>query len=80
MYCITPQQREQDWDALWKEERRGHRNEIVRKSQKKRRAEAVTKGLCGQCCKGVPERGYKTCPECLKRAREQMRKKRDSSI
>ena len=61
-------------------ERRKHRNEIVRKSQRKRRAEAVGNGLCSQCCKGIPAPGRKNCPECLKRAREIARRKRISSI
>ena len=61
-------------------EHREHRNEIVRKSQKKRRAEAVRNGLCCQCCRGVPEVGRKSCPKCLKRAREAARRKRESSI
>ena len=61
-------------------EHREHRNEIVRRSQRKRRAEAVKNGLCGVCCREIPEPGRKTCTKCLERAREAARKKRKSSI
>lgn len=61
-------------------EHREHRNEIVRKSQRKRRAEAVANGLCNQCCREVPAPGRRSCPKCLQRAREAMRKKRVPSI
>ena len=37
-------------------------------------------GLCSQCCKGIPEKGRKTCPACLDKAREKMRRRRMSSI
>ena len=64
----------------YNETHREHRNEIVRRPQKKRRAEAVANGLCCQCCRGVPAPGRKSCPKCLERAREAARRKRESSI
>ena len=62
----------------WREYQRTHseqRKKIVRKSQKKRRAEAREKGLCIQCCIGIPAPGRKSCPKCLERARAYSRKK-----
>ncbi len=62
----------------WREYQRTHseqRKKIVRKSQKKRRAEAREKGLCIQCCIGIPAQGRKSCPKCLERARAYSRKK-----
>ena len=79
MYCIGTRPAEIDWDEF-RAERRERRNAIVRKSQRKRRAKAKKAGLCSQCCKGIPEKGRKSCPKCLARAREMMQRKRKSSI
>lgn len=76
---MTKKYREENKERFH-EAHREHRNEIVRRSQKKRRAEAVANGLCCQCCRGVPAPGRKSCPKCLERAREAARRKRESSI
>ena len=63
----------------WSEYQKAHkeqRNKIVRKSQRKRRAAAREKGMCIQCCIGIPAPGRKSCPKCLERAREYARMKR----
>lgn len=62
------------------EKKRKHRQEIVRKSQRRRREKARKTGICSQCCKGIPEKGRKTCPACLEKAREMMRRVRKSTI
>ena len=49
------------------EERKAHRREIVRESQKKRRMLAKENGLCGVCCKRPVKKGYKTCEMCILR-------------
>ena len=77
MYCAGIDQPEIDWEKL--NEYREHRNAIIRKCQNKRREMAKRKGLCGQCCIGKPEKGKKSCPKCLERAREYARKRRASS-
>lgn len=78
MYCAGAEPVGIDWSEL--EKRREHRKAIVRKSQRKRRAEAVANGLCCQCCRGVPAPGRKSCPKCLEQARDRMKRKRISSI
>ena len=84
MYCTGAEQVGIDWSEWLEcnelEKRREHRRAIVRKSQKRRRAKARKAGLCSQCCKGKPEKGRKTCPACLEKAREKMRRVRKSSI
>ena len=86
MYCVGAEPAGIDWSELEKrmekrmEKRREHRKAIVRKSQRKRRAEAVANGLCCQCCRGVPAPGRKSCPKCLEQARDRMKRKRISSI
>ncbi|MBO6298751.1 MAG: hypothetical protein J6N53_07880 [Lachnospiraceae bacterium] len=57
-------------NEIRREERREYRKAIIRKSQRKRRAEAREKGLCIQCCTGIPASGRK----CLEKAREHSRK------
>ena len=79
MYCTGAEPVGIDWSEL-DEKKQKHRREIVRKSQKRRRAKARKAGLCSQCCKGKPEKGRKTCPACLEKAREKMRRVRKSSI
>lgn len=79
MYCTGAEQVGIDWSEL-DEKKRKHRQEIVRKSQRRRRAKARKTGMCSQCCKGIPEKGRKTCPECLEKAREKMRRRRKSTI
>lgn len=69
-----------EYSRKYNAEHREHRKEIVRRSQKKRRAEAVANGLCCQCCRGVPAPGRKSCPKCLEQARDRMKRKRISSI
>lgn len=78
MYCTGAEPVGIDWSEL--EKKRKHRQEIVKKSQRRRRAKARKTGMCSQCCKGIPEKGRKTCPACLEKAREKMRRKRKSSI
>lgn len=78
MYCLGAESAEIDWSEL--EKRRENRKAIVRKSQRKRRAEAAANGLCCQCCRGVPAPGRKSCPKCLEQARDRMKRKRISSI
>lgn len=84
MYCAGAEPAGIDWSEWLEcselEERREHRKAIVRKSQRKRRAEAVANGLCCQCCRGVPAPGRKSCPRCLEQARDRMKRKRISSI
>lgn len=84
MYCVGAERAGIDWSEWLEcselEERREHRKAIVRKSQRRRRAKARKTGMCSQCCKGIPEKGRKTCPECLKKARERMRRIRKSTI
>lgn len=46
MYCLGAESAEIDWSEL--EKRRENRKAIVRKSQRKRRAEAAANGLCCQ--------------------------------
>ena len=62
---------------LWKyrEEHREHRNEIVRRSQKKRRDAARKNGMCIQCCVREPAPGRTSCALCLQRSREYARKR-----
>lgn len=79
MYCTGAEPVGIDWSEL-DEKKKQHRREIVRKSQRKRRAKARKKGMCSQCCKGRPEKGRKTCPACLEKAREKMRRVRKSTI
>lgn len=79
MYCIGTKPAEIDWSEP-DEKKRQHRREIVRKSQRKRRAKARKTGMCSQCCKGKPAKGRKTCPACLEKAREKMRHVRKSTI
>ncbi len=77
MYCTKAEPVGIDWSEL--EKRREHpekRREIVKLSQRKRRAEAVKKGLCQCCCKRTPAPDRKNCPVCLERAREAQRRKR----
>ena len=66
---------------LWKyrEEHREHRNEIVRRSQKKRRDAARKNGMCIQCCVREPVPGRKSCAMCLQRSRDYARKRREES-
>lgn len=79
MYCTKAEPVGIDWSEL-DEKKRKHRQAIVRKSQRRRRAKARKTGMCSQCCKGIPEKGRKTCPACLEKARERMRSRRMSSI
>lgn len=79
MYCTGAEPVGIDWSEL-DEKKRKHRQEIVRKSQRRRRAKARKTGMRSQCCKGIPEKGRKTCPECLEKAREKMRRRRKSTI
>ena len=79
MYCTEAEPVGIDWSEL-DEKKRKHRREIVKKSQRRRRAKARKTGMCSQCCRGIPEKGRKTCPACLKKAREKMRLRRMSSI
>ncbi len=79
MYCTEAEPVGIDWSEL-DEKKRKHRREIVKKSQRRRRAKARKTGMCSQCCRGIPEKGRKTCPACLKKAREKMRRRRMSSI
>ena len=79
MYCTEAEPVGIDWSEL-DEKKRKHKRAIVRKSQRRRRAKARKTGMCSQCCKGIPEKGRKTCPECLKKARERMRRIRKSTI
>lgn len=84
MYCSEAQRIGIDWDEWLEcselEKRREYRKEIVRKSQRRRRAKARKTEMCSQCCKGIPEKGRKTCPACLEKARERMRRIRKSTI
>lgn len=77
MYCAGAEPVGIDWNELKK---RQHKREIVRKSQRRRRAKARKTGMCSQCCKGIPAKWRKTCPACLEKARERMRRIRKSSI
>lgn len=77
MYCTGAEPVGIDWNE---QKKRQHRQEIVRKSQRRRRAKARKTGMCSQCCKGIPEKGRKTCPACLEKARERMRRVRKSTI
>ena len=43
------------------------RREVVRRSQAKRRERARKKGLCCICCIRKPDKGYRTCRECIDR-------------
>ena len=79
MYCTEAEPVGIDWSEL-DEKKRKHRRAIVRKSQRRRRAKARKTGICSQCCKGIPEKGRKTCPACLEKARERMRRIRKSTI
>lgn len=79
MYCTEAEPVGIDWSEL-DEKKRKHKRAIVRKSQRRRRAKVRKTGMCSQCCKGIPEKGRKTCPECLKKARERMRRIRKSTI
>lgn len=79
MYCTKAEPVGIDWSEL-DEKKRKHRQEIVRKSIRRLRAKARKMGMCAQCCKGIPEKGRKSCPECLKKARERMRRIRKSTI
>lgn len=79
MYCTGAEPVGIDWSEL-DEKKRKHKQEIVRKSQRRRRAKARKTGMCSQCCKGIQEKGRKTCPACLEKARERMRRIRKSTI
>ncbi len=79
MYCAGAEPVGIDWSEM-DEKKRKHRREIVKKSQRRRRAKARKTGMCSQCCKRILEKGRKTCPECLEKARERMRRRRMSSI
>lgn len=46
------------------EEYMEHRREIVRNSQKRRRAKAAALGMCVICCVRKPDAGHVTCQEC----------------
>lgn len=79
MYCVGSEPVGIDWSEL-DEKKRKHKRAIVRKGQRRRRAKARKTGMCSQCCKGIPAKGRKTCPACLEKARERMRRIRKSSI
>lgn len=56
-----------DWTVEDYEE---YRRELVRISQRKRRARARELGLCPICCVREPEEDKKSCEDCCKRARD----------
>lgn len=69
-------EKQRKYIQTWQAEHPEKRREIVKLSQRKRRAEAVKKGLCKCCCKRIPAPERKNCPVCLERAREAQRRKR----
>lgn len=52
------------------------RRAIVNKSQAKRRARAMSLGLCSICCNNKPEPGYVTCRDCRLRITTAQRRRR----
>lgn len=44
-----------------------YRRAVVRESQKRRRAKAAEDGMCVICCIRKPERGHRTCRDCIER-------------
>lgn len=61
----------------YRETHREQRNEIVRRSQRKRRDAARENGMCIQCCVREPAPGRKSCAMCLQRSRDYARKRRE---
>lgn len=59
------------------EEHKAYRRQIVRESQRRRRAEAKKTGMCSMCCTKPARKGFKTCEDCAERSRISMKEHMD---
>jgi hypothetical protein len=46
-------------------------------TNQRQRAKHLAEGMCGRCGKNIPEPGFITCPDCLKKGRERYVDSRD---